>query len=77
MQITDLHRNDSGVWCAIIRISDSETALVDRMYGSWRYTPPEEGKGHKSVSASLAAKLQERVRKIEKAERRAVGTDGI
>lgn len=64
LRITNLRRDDHGQWVATV----NEQAVF-RTFGSWQMAGP--GKLRRDVLPYIAAELQDRVRTLERAERKA------
>ncbi len=76
--ITKLHRDEEGDWCARVSDGNGTTLDVDRKYGSWHALVPRV-KGSTlrvrvEVMPHVAAALQDKVRPLEKAERKEEGS---
>jgi len=64
-----------GHWTATLTIYGT-TYAVDRSVGSWRVTPKPDAKRWRELPYRYAAAIQERVRVIEKAERKEASDGG-
>lgn len=70
IRITSVRRHPlNGYWTAHVT-THGQTVHVDRRYGSWQ---AQSGVRRRDVTPHLARALQERVRPIERVERREVG----
>lgn len=71
--ITKLQRCEQGWWTARVTVNGHPTVSVDRRYGSWmaevRTAPRVQQWARKDVGPEIAARLQEKVRPIERRER--------
>jgi hypothetical protein len=70
LRVRNLHHRD-GEWYAVVSM-DGQSRWVDRKFGSWRVTPPDDGTLHiyQQVMPSIAAELQRLVRQRERKQRR-------
>lgn len=59
----------AGHWTAAIHVGDARFP-VDRKHGSWQMNTGPEGAGRADVRPGVAAVLQERVRRLERAAKR-------
>lgn len=65
-----LGRDEDGHWFAALFEYGKPGVAVDRSQGSWRYTPPVGQTSWQELPLRYAVALQERVRRLEKAERK-------
>ena len=71
MRVTKLRRDpDDRHWTARVSV-DGVTVAIDRRYGSWR-VPGADGDAWRECRPAVAAELQERVRRLERRQRRAL-----